>query len=864
MATRLNGAYPTRNTSGLASRSLPQGVVATPAPTPWKRNPSWLAVTAPGTSDEKFVGLHAVWPDANFLALSAAGGYTVDWGDGSATENFASGVVAYKEYDFSNANLAGTNAEVTFQGSADTVTRTAHGYVDGDLVKFYNIVTTTGITEDIPYYVRDAAADTFKVSETPGGSAVDLTNDGSGTLLPYKQVIVQVYPQAGQNLTALNLHQKHNQTGLQTYTSGFLDISVAGENLTDFRVGASAPGALTQTIRFSLLESVNIVRSDCRQLSHLFANCSALQNIANLATSTAPADLNIPVTFTDSGNVVSATNHGFRDGDNVVFTSVVSTTGIGVNLFYFVRTVTTDTFQIATTYDGAAVTLTGDGSGVAVRGTSMNRMFQNCSSLTSVPLFDTSSVTFINNMFNGCPSLTSVPLFDTSSVTNMGGMFNGCSSLTSVPLFDTSSVTSMGIMFISCPSLTSVPLFDTSSVTNMISMFNGCPSLTSVPLFDTSSVTDMSNMFQNCSSLTSVPLFNTSSVTNMGGMFQNCSSLTSVPLFNTSSVTNMGGMFNGCSSLTSVPLFDTSSVTSMASMFQSCPSLTSVPLFDTSSVTFMNNMVNGCSSLTSVPLFDTSSVTNMSSMFQNCSSLTSVPGLNLATVGSAPANMFASCASLSSNKITGLRFSLTSVAGNKMSKARLEELFANLGRFGSGTFGTTQVITVSNNFGVGVNTTKTSLSLTEGSTTISMANTSGITTGMYITGTGTGITTGRVVSSDVSADTLTLTAHGLADGTPVSFSLLGTTTGVDTGVIYFVVNATANDFQIALTAGGAAIDLTGSNASMTLRYASFVTAIDPNVSVTIDTPLASTTTQTLVFRELDASAAMLKGWAVTF
>ena len=53
-------------------------------------------------------------------------------------------------------------------------------------------------------------------------------------------------------------------------------------------------------------------------------------------------------------------------------------------------------------------------------------------------------------MFYKCTSLTSVPLFDTSSVTNMDSMFYGCSYLTSVPLFDTSSVTIMSNMFYNC------------------------------------------------------------------------------------------------------------------------------------------------------------------------------------------------------------------------------------------------------------------------------------------------------------------------------------------------------------------------------------------------------------------------------
>ena len=110
---------------------------------------------------------------------------------------------------------------------------------------------------------------------------------------------------------------------------------------------------------------------------------------------------------------------------------------------------------------------------------------------------------------------------NTTGVTNMSSLFDGC-SFTSVPLFDTSSVTDMSDMFYRCLYLTSVPLFDTSSVTDMTNMFNSCSSLTSVPLFDTSSATDMSEMFASCTALTNVPLFDTSSATNTTAMFASC------------------------------------------------------------------------------------------------------------------------------------------------------------------------------------------------------------------------------------------------------------------------------------------------------------------------------------------------------
>ena len=116
---------------------------------------------------------------------------------------------------------------------------------------------------------------------------------------------------------------------------------------------------------------------------------------------------------------------------------------------------------------------------------------------------------------------------NTTGITNMYAMFNYCTSLTNVALFDTSSVTDMQIMFVNCYSLTSVPLFDTSSVTNMYSMFDKCSALEMVPLFNTSSVTTMEYMFSNCSALKMVPLFNTSSVVFMNGMFENCNNVQS-------------------------------------------------------------------------------------------------------------------------------------------------------------------------------------------------------------------------------------------------------------------------------------------------------------------------------------------------
>jgi surface protein len=127
------------------------------------------------------------------------------------------------------------------------------------------------------------------------------------------------------------------------------------------------------------------------------------------------------------------------------------------------------------------------------------------------------SCTSMSQMFITCSSLQSVPLFDTSSVTTMVSMFNFCSFLQSVPLFDTSSVTTMATMFFNCSSLQFVPLFDTNNVTTMVAMFSGCTSLQFVSLFNTSNVTTMASMFFNCKSLTSIPALSTAAITTTTG-----------------------------------------------------------------------------------------------------------------------------------------------------------------------------------------------------------------------------------------------------------------------------------------------------------------------------------------------------------
>ena len=676
-------SVPISYTAGNAARGAGAG---------WIRNPAWPALPSITASDEKVVGLYAVFPNTTFIALTvntSAGTYTVNWGDGT-TSNHTGGVQANYTYDYNDADLAGTDAPVTFTDAGDTVDRNNHGYPNGYPISFFSITTTTGITAGQIYYVVNAATNTFQLAATPGGAVLPLTNDGTGVILPYKIATITITPTTvGATLTSLSFDVRNSSTS-NNYVNSWLDMALAGSF-----TGVASPFYFTGGL-LTLLEQVRILRHRMTSLASLFRQCYKLQNVVEI---TAAAGIN-----------VTATNNMFQDCTSL---------------------------QTVPLFNTAAVT-------------TMSSMFNGCRSLKTIPLFSTSSVNNMSFMFSSCSSLQTVPLFNTAAVTTMSSMFSGCTSLQTVPLFNTAAVTTMSSMFSSCPSLQTVPLFNTAAVTVISSMFSSCSSLQTVPLFNTAAVTTMSSMFSSCSSLQTVPLFNTAAVINMNSMFGACTSLQTVPLFNTAAVTDMSSMFGACSSLQTVPLFNTAAVTNMSSMFSGCTSLQTVPLFNTAAVTNMTGMFSTCISLQTVPLFNTATVTNMSGMFSTCTALFGVPAFNCSGVVIPSQTGFGSTmSSCVRNQATNIFYSF-SITNQSLSASALNEIYTNL-------------------------------------PTVQPQ--------------------GTAVTFQGTADTVTLSSHGYTNGRTVRFTTIVTTTGISTATDYYVRNSTLNTFQLSTTPTGAIINL---------------------------------------------------------
>ena len=79
--------------------------------------------------------------------------------------------------ELGNAAVGGATSAITGTAATDTINLASHRYVNGDKVEFPTLTGGAGLTAGNDYYVRDATANTFKVSATRTGAAIDITTD---------------------------------------------------------------------------------------------------------------------------------------------------------------------------------------------------------------------------------------------------------------------------------------------------------------------------------------------------------------------------------------------------------------------------------------------------------------------------------------------------------------------------------------------------------------------------------------------------------------------------------------------------------------------------------------------------------------
>ena len=434
-----------------------EGGGLTPVINEWVRPSDWLPITKPDGTSQKVIGLFAVFDsDTNYVAFTATGAYTVDWGDGSAPENYASGAQCQHKYTFANI---------------DPTTTTAEGY---------------------------------------------------------RQVVITITPQAGQNLSIINFQKYHSEVGGNYGFTAWLEL-YASTSHADVLGGLSNWMITTTQTMIPMLKAVYILPCNT-----VFDNRMGSTMFKGQAENVEYVEISRP-------NVVILSSGPFQN------------------------------LRLIKKFNILPGTKVSDGKD----------LFLECNSLVEAPMLDLSSCIDTSYMFSNCSNLQTVPQYVTTNVRNMSYMFNGCRSLETVPLLDMQNNTTMLYMFSNCSVLKEVPLFNTAKVTMFLSAFSSCQNLRSIPLFNTSKVTSFANAFSTCYQLRDVPLLDTSSCTDFSNMFAACYSLVRVPTFNTSEATIMSSMFNNANALKSIPLFDTAKCTSISALTGSIRSqVTEIPAFN--------------------------------------------------------------------------------------------------------------------------------------------------------------------------------------------------------------------------------------------------------------------------------------------
>lgn len=153
-----------------------------------------------------------VWAAASGGTKSNSGALTFDVPAG--TYGF------FAMFNASTGNTSNYRGYIPFGGSSalkgffsvdtnmanDQLFSVAHGVSDGDRVMLFNVFSETlptGVSEGTVYFVVSSATNTFKVSATSGGSAVDITAVGGGEGF-WQRVVPETFAAQGQITVAIS------------------------------------------------------------------------------------------------------------------------------------------------------------------------------------------------------------------------------------------------------------------------------------------------------------------------------------------------------------------------------------------------------------------------------------------------------------------------------------------------------------------------------------------------------------------------------------------------------------------------------------------------------------------------------------
>jgi surface protein len=293
--------------------------------------------------------------------------------------------------------------------------------------------------------------------------------------------------------------------------------------------------------------------------------------------------------------------------------------------------------------------------------TSLNNMFRDCGSITTinnVSLWNVSSVTNFNATFlNNYLLNDNFGSWNMSAATNIGSMFNTCSNFnnggsSTINNWNVSSVANMANVFENCIVFNQpVGNWNTANVVNMQGMFNTARAFNQdITNWRVGNVFYMNNMFQNTDVFNqdiskwerTTPTTSTlATVINMSNMFFNALVFNqNINNWNVSNVTDMSGMFHQAFVFNqNLNSWNTGNVTTMANMFENANVFNgNITSWNTSKVTtmyrmFADSLGTGSAFNQAIGSWNTGLVTTMQEMFYKAFAFNqSIGGWNVSNV----------------------------------------------------------------------------------------------------------------------------------------------------------------------------------------------------------------------------------------
>jgi hypothetical protein len=397
----------------------PSSVFLPPATSEYVRPADWPAMPAVAANEIDI--LAAVWDNgSNYVAVNAtvsSGTYTVDWGDGSAPQEYTSAATASYQYTYSDGDLGALTAE-GYKTAIVKITPKTGGQ------------NLTALTLNVRHSsVAHIVSNPWLDIQLTAASLTSLVVSGSATAKSsYLQRFIAT--SIGTVTTLAYCFDRCYSLQSVSFPSGSLasvtTLSSCFYNCTSLQSVSFPSGSLASVTT----------------LSYCFYNCTSLQSVS------------FP-----SGSLASVTYLDYCFYFCYSLQSVSFPSGS-------LASVTTLERCLYNCYSLQSVSFP---SGSLASVTTLDSCFVSCTSLQSVsfPSGSLASVTTLSSCFYNCYSLQSVsfPSGSLASVTTLASCFYNCTSLQSVsfPSGSLASVTTLASCFRYCYSLQSVSFPSTPS-----------------------------------------------------------------------------------------------------------------------------------------------------------------------------------------------------------------------------------------------------------------------------------------------------------------------------------------------------------------------------------------------------------------